>query len=141
MIAQITMMLFCMDTFCFLNVTIMTSFFVSMAAREKNLDLEIMYKRLGPTYHWPDVYFRVGYVLMVASLCGFFVLMMQPWRMMGCLIFCITFIIVPMTYAMVQSLLLTVPSPFSGSIDITEANPFRAQSMVPFSIIPGEREM
>ena len=108
-VAQATMMLFCVDTFCFLNATVLSKFFVEMMTRETKLEVGEAHDRLGFVYHFPQVYFRLGFVLLVCSLCGFFVMVMEPWKMAGCLLLCLTLIIAPMTYGTTRALAITIP--------------------------------
>ena len=48
----------------------------------------------------PNLYFRVGFVLMVLALSGFFVMVMETELMAGCLALCIGTIIAPMVWGM-----------------------------------------
>ena len=102
--AEFTMMMFCADTFCFLNSTVMATFFVAFVRRHPDHSLAQIWADLGMTYHWPQVYFRIGYVLMVVSLSAFFIMVMSPLKMSGCLAFCCATIIAPMFFAMARSL-------------------------------------
>ena len=70
--AKLTMMAFCIDTFCFLNATVLSTFFVAFQKRNSELNLDQMVKALGWwTFQSPRIYFRVGYYLMVLSFSMF----------------------------------------------------------------------
>ena len=104
--SKMTMTLFCIDTFCFLNSTVIATFFVAFVSRHQELDLDAIHAALGMAFHWPQIYFRVGFIVMVASFCFFFVLVMDPLEMGSCLAFCITFIMAPMGYALGKAMSL-----------------------------------
>jgi len=99
-LAKWTMMMWCVDTFCFLNATVMATFFVAFVSRHPDHDIQQVHEELGMAFHWPQIYFRVGYVVMVASLASFFILVMDLIEMGGCLLFCVTLMVAPMFYAM-----------------------------------------
>ena len=148
-VAEFTMMMFCADTFCFLNATVIATFFVAFVRRHPGHSLAQIWADLGMTYHWPQVYFRIGYVLMVVSLSAFFIMVMSPLKMFGCLAFCCATIIAPLFFAMARSLsifgteehgaitlqtLLTLGL-LPGSVAHPHANPVHPSSM-PSSIHP-----
>jgi len=101
MVAKWTMMIFCIDTFCFLNSTVITTFFVAFINRHPEHSTKQIYEILGSAWHWPEIYFRFGFFLMIAGLSLFFILVMAPTEMGLCLAFCVTTIIMPMCYALV----------------------------------------
>ena len=127
-----TMMLWCVDVFCFLNATVMATFFVSFVSRHPQHTLAQIREALGWPYHWPQVYFRFGFVLMVASLSLFFIMVMDVLEMSGCLAFCVATIILPMCYAMTRAFsifaieVMTVPFVVLGGIRIGPAVVFSA---------------
>ena len=102
-IAKYTMMFWCVDTFCFLNTTVMATFFVTFAHRHPDMTLEQIRDALGAAFHWPQVYFRFGYLLMVVSLSTFFIMVMDVVEMGSCLAFCVAFLILPMCVAMARA--------------------------------------
>ena len=79
------------------------SWFVSFVSRHPQHTLAQIREALGWPYHWPQVYFRFGFVLMVASLSLFFIMVMDVLEMSGCLAFCVATIILPMCYAMTRA--------------------------------------
>ena len=103
--AKLTMMAFCIDTFCFLNATVLSTFFVSFQKRNIELDLDQIVKALGYwTFQAPRIYFRVGYYLMIVELSMFFMMVMSLTETIGCLVFCITLVMGPMVYMLAISL-------------------------------------
>jgi hypothetical protein len=102
-IAKLTVMIFCVDTFCFLNTTVMSTFFIAFASRHPHHSLKQLYMCLGMVYHWPQLYFRIGFFLMVLGLSLFFVLVLEPVEMGSCLGFCVTLIVLPMCFAMARA--------------------------------------
>ena len=102
-IAKLTVMIFCVDTFCFLNTTVMSTFFIAFASRHPHHSLKQLYTCLGMVYHWPQLYFRIGFFLMVLGLSLFFVLVLEPVEMGSCLGFCVTLIVLPMCFAMARA--------------------------------------
>ena len=94
--AMWTMKLFCIDTFAFLTATMSSAFFMSFASRERYHDLPEICKVLGALVHVPDIYFRVGFYLLVVSLSCFFIMVMPVHRMFGCLAVCISLIMAPL---------------------------------------------
>ena len=46
-LAEWTMILFCIDTFCFLNATVLSTFFVACAGRNPSATLDDLYTQLG----------------------------------------------------------------------------------------------
>lgn len=87
---------FCIDTFAFLTATMSSAFFMSFASRERYHDLPEICKVLGALVHVPDIYFRVGFYLLVVSLSCFFIMVMPVHRMFGCLAVCISLIMAPL---------------------------------------------
>ena len=51
---------------------------------------------LGALVHVPDIYFRVGFYLLVVSLSCFFIMVMPVHRMFSCLAVCIIMIMAPL---------------------------------------------
>ena len=102
--ARVTLMLFCMTAFCFINTAVTCVFFTAMAAREKSMDVMGAYARLGGLYHCPHVFFRVGFVLLVLALSCYFTMVTSLWETLGCLAFCMTVFIAPMLYIMASTL-------------------------------------
>merc|ERR1719446_1754646 len=108
------MIFFCIDTFCFLNATVVAITYAGFAhvyrdedenaarlhvhsrsARSKQKStggLQEMHRRLGWLYHWPQVYFRLGFI--------FLLMVMDVAEMGGCLVFCIAFVILPMVFVL-----------------------------------------
>ena len=105
--AKATMMAWCIDTFCFLNSTVLSCFFVAFQKRHCDVlvDVEMMIDALGWwAFHSPRIYFRTGYYLMVVSFSMFFMMVMSPFETLGCLAFCTALIIGPMFFFMNVSL-------------------------------------
>ena len=105
--AKVTMMAWCIDTFCFLNSTVLSCFFVAFQKRHCDVlvDVEMMIDALGWwAFHSPRIYFRTGYYLMVVSFSMFFMMVMSPFETLGCLAFCTALIIGPMFFFMNVSL-------------------------------------
>ena len=102
-LAKWTMMMWCVTIFCFLNATAMSTFFAAYVSRNPKHEIEQVHDALGMAIHWPQIYFRAGYVLMVVSLSSFFYLVMEFIEMSGCLAFCVTFLITPMFYSMARA--------------------------------------
>ena len=93
-------------THCTLYCCIDSTFFVAFCSRHPKHTLEQVYQALGVTFHWPEIYFRFGFFLMVASLSSFFMLVMDVTEMSSCLTFCVVLIIFPMCFAMAKAMSL-----------------------------------
>jgi hypothetical protein len=98
-LAKWTTILWCIDTFCFLNTTVLSAFFVAFASRHPNHTLEQIYESLGIVFHWPEIYFRISFLVMIGCLSSFFVLVIDTIEMTSCLSICITFLVLPMCFA------------------------------------------
>merc|ERR1719238_1328357 len=122
-----TMIFFCIDTFCFLNATVVAITYAGFAhvyrdededaarshshsrgsqSKQKSTSgLQEMHHRLGWLYHWPQVYFRLGFIFLLLALSLFFIMVMDVAEMGGCLVFCIAFVILPMVFVLMKVLL------------------------------------
>ena len=126
--AKATMMAWCIDTFCFLNSTVLSCFFVAFQKRHCDVlvDVEMMIDALGWwAFHSPRIYFRTGYYLMVVSFSMFFMMVMSPFETLGCLAFCTALIIGPMFFFMNVSL---------ATFNVTDEALKRAQTRRPNAV-------
>ena len=98
------MMTSCVDTFCFLSAAVMATYFSMFVVRNPAMTVHDIYQHLGVSFHLPAIYFRFGYNLMVVSLSGFFLLVMDYTETGSCLGFCIVALIGPMWISVSRAL-------------------------------------
>merc|ERR1711918_62425 len=96
-----TMIFFCIDTFCFLNATVVAITYAGFAHVYRDEDEDAARSHS----HWPQVYFRLGFIFLLLAPSLFVIMVMDVAEMGGCLVFCIAVVILPMVFVLMKVLL------------------------------------
>ena len=98
---------FCITVFLFLTSSVTSAFFTTFAL-STSAGIFAIKRALGGAFWMPGAYFRLGYVMLVVSLCLFFIMHMQVTQMLGCITFCFLCMILPMVLAMGRAMATVV---------------------------------
>merc|ERR1712010_204978 len=95
-----TMIFFCIDTFCFLNATVVAITYAGFAHvyRDEDEDAARSHShsrgsqsKQKSTSGLQEMHHRLGFIFLLLALSLFFIMVMDVAEMGGCLVFCIAF--------------------------------------------------